>query len=313
MNISESSKNPGMGYACVILAALLWAVSGTSAKYLFQNGVTPFQVVQLRITTAVAVLFLWFFLRRRDLLRIRSKDIVYFLILGSGAMAAVQFTYLLAISKIHVAAAVLIQYMAPGLIAIYSFVFARQKPEMTVIAALILAAAGCYLVVGGYRLDIFSMNRVGIISALLSAVAFAWYSLQGEYGMRRYPAWTVLFYALAFAAIPWNIFYPPLEAFTHSYSPVQWGWILYIAIMGTAMPFGLYLKGISHIGATRASITATLEPITAGIISYIFLNEVMEILQITGGLLVIASIILLQIKQGENQPPRILTEEAEQQ
>ncbi|MEZ4525534.1 MAG: hypothetical protein R2941_06395 [Desulfobacterales bacterium] len=37
MNISESSKNPGMGYACVILAALLWAVSGTSAKYLFRE------------------------------------------------------------------------------------------------------------------------------------------------------------------------------------------------------------------------------------------------------------------------------------
>jgi drug/metabolite transporter (DMT)-like permease len=66
------------------------------------------------------------------------------------------------------------------------------------------------------------------------------------------------------------------------------------------VPFGLYLEGINLIRSTRASITATLEPITAGIISYIFLNEIMEALQIIGGLIVIASIILLQLRQEQD-------------
>jgi len=81
---------------------------------------------------------------------------------------------------------------------------------------------------------------------------------------------------------------------------VQWMWILYIGVMGTLVPFGLYLEGINLIRSTRASITATLEPITAGIISYIFLNEIMEIPQITGGVIVIASIILLQLNQEQD-------------
>jgi len=50
-----------------------------------------------------------------------------------------------------------------------------------------------------------------------------------------------------------------------------------------------------------------LEPITAGVISYIFLNEIMEVLQISGGLLVIASIVLLQLKQEfDDKTPEVI-------
>ena len=144
------------------------------------------------------------------------------------------------------------------------------------------------------------MNVVGIISGLLSALTFAWYAIHGEYGMRRYNPWTVLFYALLFGAVVWNILHPPLEAFMHAYTPVQWMWILYIGVMGTLVPFGLYLEGINLIRSTRASITATLEPISAGVIASIFLGEVMLPLQILGGLIVIASIILLHFSKVEN-------------
>lgn len=115
--------------------------------------------------------------------------------------------------------------------------------------------------------------------------------------MRRYNPWTVLFYAMFFAAIVWNILYPPLEAFFHPYRIVEWGWILYIGILGTLVPFGLYLQAVNLIRSTRASITATLEPITAGILAWIFINETMAPLQVAGGVLVIVSIILLQLKQ----------------
>ncbi len=210
-------------------------------------------------------------------------------------MAGVQFTYLFAISKINVAAAILLQYLAPGFIALHAAVFMREKLRPLTLIALFGASLGCYLVVGAYNLVILSMNTAGIISGILSAVTFAWYAIHGEYGMRRYNPWTVLFYALFFGAVVWNLLHPPLEAFIHAYAPVQWLWIMYIGVFGTLVPFGLYLEGINLIRSTRASITATLEPISAGVISYIFLNETMEALQITGAVIVIASIILLQL------------------
>ena len=295
--MNKSIKTSSRGYFYVIFAAVLWAISGSSAKFLFHSGVTTFQLVQLRITIAAVGLFLWLLLRNPSLVRIKRKDIFYFVILGIFGMGGVQFTYLFAISKINVAAAILLQYMAPSFIALHSAVFARDKLNLQTVMALLGATFGCYLVVGAYNLDVLAMNIAGIVSGILSAISFAWYSIHGEYGMRRYNPWTVLFYAMLFAALLWNILHPPLEAFFHPYNVVQWGWIMYIGVLGTLVPFGLYLEGINLIRATRASITATLEPITAGVISFIFLNEILEPLQVMGGVLVLASIIILQIKQ----------------
>jgi drug/metabolite transporter (DMT)-like permease len=301
MQTEKRALNPRRGYAYVILAALLWGVSGSSAKFLFNSGVTPYQVVQLRLTLAAVILLGWLAIRNPALLRIARRDIWYFALFGTVGMGACQFTYLFAISKIKVAAAILLQYLAPSFIAVHAVVFARDRLSASTVLALAGATIGCYLVVGAYDLQLLSLNLVGVLSGILSAVTFAWYSIHGEYGMRRYNPWTVLFYALLFAALVWNILHPPLEAFFHRYSAVEWGWVLYIGILGTLLPFGLYLEGVNLIRSTRASITAILEPITAGVVSYVFLKETMAPLQIAGGLLVIGSIVLLQLKQEKDE------------
>ena len=309
MPTTAASITPRLGYLYVVLAAVLWAVSGTAAKFLFQNGVSPFQLLQLRLVITVAALLIWLALRSPGLLKIARKDIGYFALLGTLGMGACQFTYLFAISKINVAAAILLQYLGPSFIAAHAVVFARDRINAATIVALAGSTLGCYLVVGAYNLQILSLNLAGIVSGVFSAVAFAWYSIHGEYGMRRYDPRTVLFYAMSFAALLWNILHPPLQSFFHPYSGLQWGWIFYIGIFGTLMPFGLYLQGINLIRSTRASITATLEPITAGVVAYIFLNETMEILQIAGGLMVIGSVVLLQLKQEQDEKAPALMRE----
>ena len=154
--------------------------------------------------------------------------------------------------------------------------------------------------VGAYNLQLLALSRIGIVSGLLAAVAFAIYSVLSEYGMRKYKSWSVLLYGMLFAALMWNVLHPPLEALLHGYAPVQWGWIFFIGICGTIFPFGLYFEGIKRIRSTHASITATLEPISAGVIASIFLGEVMALLQIIGGLIVIVSIIILQLNKADN-------------
>jgi drug/metabolite transporter (DMT)-like permease len=83
--------------------------------------------------------------------------------------------------------------------------------------------------------------------------------------------------------------------------------------MGTAIPFGLYFVGINYIRSTRASITATLEPISAGFIAYLFLGEILEPLQIFGGVLVIAAIVLLQLQSEQDElTPELIRAQATQ-
>ena len=285
-----------LGYIYVVLAALLWASSGSAAKFLFMDGMSPFQLVQLRSTISAALLFLWLLATKRSLLKIKRKDLVYFFLLGIS-LGATQFTYLYAISMINVAAAILLQYQAPVLIAAYALLFKSRKLSPVTLAALMGAVTGCYFMVGAYNLDILNMNRHGILSGLACALAFALYSVKSEHGMRSYTPWTVVFYALLFAAVIWNVLKPPFSAFSLTYSYISWVWILFIAVFGTVIPYGLYNEGIKLILPTRASITATLEPVIAGSISFLFLGETMEPIQITGAGLVIASVLILQVRK----------------
>jgi len=296
-----SGRHSGrLGYIYVALAAVLFAVSGTSAKFLFHSGITPYQLIQLRTTLAFTCLLIWLWLRHSALLKISISDLPYFLALGVLGIGAAQFLYLFAISKINVAAAILLHYTGPVFVALYVVFVQRQKIGNISIAAIFGTLVGCYLVVGAYNLQLLELNRIGIISGLLAAVAFAVYSVLSEYGMRKYTPWTVLLYGMLFAALMWNVLHPPLEAMLHRYSAVQWGWILFIGIFGTVFPFGFYFEGIKRIRPTPASITATLEPISAGVIASIFLGEIMGLWQIFGGLIVIVSIILLQLNKTDH-------------
>jgi drug/metabolite transporter (DMT)-like permease len=309
---SNALKTSRSGYGFVALAAVLWASNGAVAKFLFSEWVSPFQLVQLRLTIAAVSLMVWLLVRRPALLRISRRDILYFVVLGTCGMAAVNIAYMFAISRIQVAAAILLEYLAPAIIAAYGVLFAGERLRPVTITAMTGAVVGCFFAVGAYRLDMLSLNLAGILSGLGAAASFAWWSVHGEYGMRRYDPWTVLLYASAVAALEWNLVHPPLEAFTHAYPIHVWGLILYVGIAGTLIPFGLYLEGINLIRATRASITSTLEPIVAGVLAYLLLGEVMEGLQVLGGGAVIAAIVLLQLQSEEDpRAPALIRAEKE--
>jgi drug/metabolite transporter (DMT)-like permease len=299
--LGPGKSSSAKGYLCVVAAALMWASSGTAGKALFDAGMSPFDLVQIRVTLASAIIFLVFLIFSRDLLRLRAKDIPFFLLLGSGVMAVVTGSYLYTISKIQVAAAILIQYLAPIFVAIFAMLFWKERPTFLKITALFLAFGGCFLVVGGYNLELLKMNLLGILGGLTSAITFAGYSLLGERAMHRYRPWTVIFYALAFSALTWHVVYPPFTYVRAGYSLAQWGWIFYIAVVGTVLPFGLFFAGINHIRSTRASITATLEPIFAGFLAFMLLGERLLLLQVIGGAMVILAIVLLQLQHEHDE------------
>jgi len=289
-----------------VAAAIMWASSGVAGKALFAGGITPFELVQVRVTVSTLLLAIAFGFHYRNLFRIRSKDLGYFFLLGGVAMALVQITYFYAISKIQVAAAVFIQYLAPIIVAFFSICFWRERLTLTKFLSLVLSLAGCYLVVGGYNLHLLQMNRVGILCSLASALCFASYTLLGERGMRRYSPWTVLFYAFLFATFTWHIIYPPFHYLRAGHSLSQWGWLLYISVIGTLIPFALFFVGVNFIRSTRASITATLEPISAGFFAYFFLGEVLEPLQVVGGAMVVGAIVLLQLRREHDELAPVL-------
>ena len=283
------------GYFYILTGATLWGVSSVVAKSLFTLGLSPAELVQIRLTLATLTLLSLLLIFDRDRMVISWKDLPYFLVLGFVGVAGVQFTYYYTISKIHVGPAVLIQYLSPVWVALYAFVFQKEPLSKTKIAALLLALTGCYFIVGGYRLDLLKLNRIGIVSGLISSLFFSFYALYGEKGLKKYDSWTLILYGFGFGAAFYWILISPMKMINEGYSFKTWMAFLYIAVFSTLIPFGLYFKGIERVRATRASIAATWEPVVAGMTAYFILGEVLLPLQVLGGIGVIAAIVLLQI------------------
>jgi len=288
------SRSGRFGYFYVAMSAVLFAATGTASKFLFHQGVTPYQLVQVRTAIASAVLLAWLALADPACLRISRQSLPRFILLGF-VLAATMFTYFYAISKIQVAAAILLQYQSPVLVAAYALAFSGERHSTSTLLAIMGSGLGCYLAVGAYSLDLLSLNRAGIIGGLGAAAFLSAYTVLSESALRRYKPWTVLFYASLFSAAACNVLPTPFEGLTRSYDAVQWLWILFISIIGTAVSLGLYNKGLRLIRATHASITATLQPIAAAVLAFLFLGEAMSPWQLVGVGLVVASIIVLQI------------------
>ena len=290
------------GYLYILIGATLWGVSSVVAKSLFNIGLPPAELVQIRLTLATVTLLLIFLLFDRKRIIISLRDLPYFLVLGFVGVAGVQFTYYYTISKIHVGPAVLIQYLSPIWIALYAFIFQKEPLTKGKMTALLLAILGCYFTVGGYRMDLLRLNRIGIVSGLISSLFFSFYALYGEKGLKKYDPWTLILYGFGFGAVFYWILISPMKVISEGYSFKIWMAFLYIAIFSTLIPFGLYFKGIERIRATRASITATWESVAAGVTAYFVLGEALFPLQVLGGIGVIAAIMLLQMAKEKATP-----------
>lgn len=296
-------KTEIQGCLYILVGATLWGFSSTVAKALFNIGISPFQLVSIRLPLASAMLLATLLVYDRRRVVVAMKDLPYFILFGTLGVVGNQLTFYFTISKIQVGPAVLIQYVAVIWITLFAILFQEEPFSRSTLAAMAFAVLGCYFVVGGYRTDLLRLNRIGILYGLLSSFFVAFYALYGEKGLKRYDAWTLILYGFALGGIFCWAAFPPLEILRASYPLKIWGAFLFIAIFATLIPFGLYFKGIDRLRATRASIIGTWEPVMSCITAYSILGEVLEPLQILGGLAVIAAVIVLQLGKEKRRIP----------
>lgn len=292
------------GYLAIVFAAALWGLSGVTAKFLFSTTtVAPFLLVQVRMGLSFLILLATLALVRPGLLRIGRGENRFLALWGIGGMAMVQFTYFLTISETNVATAIFLQYLAPILVALWSWLAEGQRPGPLLLACLAMAVAGSMLLIFGGSARLL-VSPLGLASGLASAVFMSFYTIYGSRGVGRLSPWTLLCYGLGFGFGFWLLVdagllaagrpLPDLAVFS---SPRMWGFFFYIASLATVVPFGLYLSGLRSVSPTKATITGMLEPVIGGAASYLLLGERLQSVQMMGGALIVAAVILLQSRR----------------
>src|SRR6266700_3669877 len=199
-------------------AATLWAVNGTVSEVILASGVSSLRLSQVRTTGALAGLVLVLLVRAPERLHVRRRELPYLLVFGICGLAFVQWLYFLAIHRLAIGIALLIEYLAPLLVALWARFAYHEPVRRRIWLALAFALAGLALIVnlfGGGT----SLSTAGVLFALGGAFAYALYVLLAEHVVGGRDAVSLLAWGFLFASVFWAALAPwwsfPPHALSH--------------------------------------------------------------------------------------------------
>lgn len=290
-----------IGVAAVLAGAMLFAINGTVSKVVLEAGLSSLRLVEIRCTAAAAAFFLLAALRRPGSLRIGINELGFIVAYGIAGIAFVQWLYLVAIARMPVSLALLIEYTAPLLVALWVRFVRRGEVRARVWVALLLSFGGLAVVAQVWQG--FTLDGLGMLAAGGAAVSLAAYYLLGERGLGRRDPFSLSAWGFATAGVFWSILLPwwsfPFDLMTEMVpiagitAPV-WLLVIWVVLLGTVAPFGLSLFGIGRIGATRTGLIGTTEPVLAGLVAWIVIGELLTGWQLIGAGIVLTGIVLAE-------------------
>jgi drug/metabolite transporter (DMT)-like permease len=284
-------RTPGFSTGVLLVAAagILYGTLVILAKLAYATGIAPLPLLVLRY--GIAALLMWAVLAftRRDLLKVPRKERA--LGIGLGLLYALQsFAYFWGFQTVSASTTGLLFNTFPLWIALFAFVFLREKITPPVLAALGLGFFGTALTSGfvGGTVDAF-----GVALILAAACGYAIYVVAARRTTAALRPESVAAHVflgsaagfLAAAAVTGSL---PLGASAESI-----GYAIALAVVATLLPILLFLKGLRLIGAAPAGVIGTLEPVVTVILAWAVLSEQLGVLQWVGGALVVAASLLV--------------------
>ena len=291
----------------VAVAAVLFGVNGAVSKVILQrgSGLSPERLTEIRCTGALLGLAALLLALRADGFAVTRRELARFALLGIGGLALVQWSYFFAIHRIAIGIALLIQYLAPILVALVARFVLHEAVRRRIWIALALSLGGLALIVEIWRGG--RLSGAGVAAAGVAAVTYALYVLLAAREVRTRAPLSAACWAFLFAALFWSVLEPwwtfparrvgadvsLLGNVADTHAPL-WALIAWMVVLGTIVPFALIFGALRHASATRVAIVATLEPVVATLVAYAWLGESLEPAQLAGAALVLGAIVTAQ-------------------
>ncbi|MEH7401406.1 MULTISPECIES: DMT family transporter [Bacillaceae] len=293
------------GIILVLTAAILWGISGTVAQFVFQrNHFSPEWLVVIRLLYSGIILLIFASLKeKRNITEIwkDKKDVLSLLLFSILGMLAVQYTYFAAIKASNAATATILQYLAPVIITCYLAMRFKKVPNRKEVLAVILALAGTFLLVTHGTIKGLSITGWALFWGLTSAFALAFYSIQPQNLLKKFGSTIVVGWGMLIGGICFSFIHSPFN-FQGHWSMNAYFAVIFIVIFGTLIAFYCYLESLKYINASESSLLACVEPLSAAVLSVIWLRVNFEMIDWIGSLCIISTVIILAMadRKGAN-------------
>jgi drug/metabolite transporter (DMT)-like permease len=297
--------SPRRGLVYVALAAVFFSVNASMSKVALEAGVEPTRLAAMRSTGAAILLLVAVLVAQPRRLKVRWRELPYLVVLGLFGGALVQWLYFVAIDRLPVGIALLLEFTAPAIVALFSWAVLREHIGRRTWLGIGLALLGLALVAQVWA-DV-GLDLVGVLAGFGAASCLASYYLVGSRLSTGRDSLSLTFYMFGFAAVFWAIVRPwwtfdpqglgdstSLLGILESVDVPVWTTVAWIIVFGTVIAYGLNLAALRHISPTTAGVVGMVEPVGAGVVAWMWLGQSLSVVQIVGGLIVLVGISLAE-------------------
>ncbi|HSR45000.1 MAG TPA: EamA family transporter [Acidimicrobiia bacterium] len=282
----QRTNNRGSAFALAISAALLFGISGAIASDAL-SVVSPARAAQSRAMVAVVLLLPYAWYRRK----LASRGPWSVLLLFGASLTAVNVAYYEAVDRIGVGPGMTLQFLAPMMVLVWMRTAEHRSILRSAWLAAAVAVAGTALIADVWQGS--SMDLVGVGAGLAAAATFAVYLVIGErLGTTMAPS-GIMAYGFTISALMWAVI-QPVWSFPTDLPVKVWGELIWMGVLGTAIPFMLELQALQRASAGLVGVIATAEPVIGAVAALLMFSEKMAPVQVVGMVLIVGSVASVQ-------------------
>lgn len=282
----------------VLVSATAFGTNGIFAKLAYRAGLGTTQTLAFRFVLAALGMWGLALVLRQNPLRFDRRMLASLLALGVVVYTAQSLTYFTALQTLPASLCVLIVYIYPSLVVIAGRLFLHRPVTRWHALALGASFTGLVLLVGGAELRI----AWGLAFALAAPVIYTAYILLSERVMSAAPAVGASAVIMSGAGIT----FAAIAALQGQLRPPAGGdgWLVVVglAVIPTMVAISTFLAGLPRVGAARASLLSTWEPVVTVVLAVVLFADRFTVVQAAGGLLIIAAVLMQAGRAGRTAP-----------
>jgi drug/metabolite transporter (DMT)-like permease len=282
----------------ILLAAISAFGFGTLAifgRLATEAGIDLPTLLAYRFLLATPMVWLPMLAQRR-LSPLRGRNLAIGIGLGAVGYAAMSYLFLFGVNLTGAGLGALILYIYPALVVALAATVMDERITRLTVAAALLAVVGVGLVATGQPVRV---DPLGVGVLLLAAGVYATYIVLSRHVLQTVSAPALSAHVIPAASVTFVAYTLLTGTFTIPATPYEWGIVVGVAALATAVPILTFFAAVSIVGASRTSVVSTFEPVFTVALGALVLGESLTLGSIVGGSAVLAGVLLIQLERAE--------------
>ena len=276
----------------LLATVLFWSFNFTAVKYALTNGWEPLAYSSVRFAVG-AVIFSAFTYAREGTLRVSRVDVRLMVVAAALGVWLNQLAFVYSVRLTTAATVALMFGTLPIFVALVAWIFRLEHLHLRHWFATIVSFSGVALVAAGATSGL-SGDLGGILLGLLASVTWAAYSVAMAPLMQRYSPYRISAFMLVVGSVPLvlSALRQLAEQDWSSLGALAWAAFVYSLFFSLVFTNIMWFTAIDRVGAAMASLYANLQPFLGAFFALVVLSESMGALQVVGGLVIGAGILI---------------------